>query len=59
VAIEGLWRGLVGLIANNKETQLAHVALGERAEISVDTFPGHMIHGHVQGFAPASGRRSL
>jgi membrane fusion protein, multidrug efflux system len=43
------------VIANYKETQLAHMAPGEPAEISVDTFPGHTLHGHVQGFAPASG----
>jgi hypothetical protein len=34
------------------------MALGGRAEISVDAFPGHTLHGHVLGFAPASGRRS-
>ena len=43
------------VIANYKETQLTHMAPGEKAEISVDTFPGHTLHGHVLGFAPASG----
>lgn len=45
----------VWVIANYKETQLTHMAVGQRAEISVDTFPGHRLRGHVQAFAPASG----
>jgi membrane fusion protein (multidrug efflux system) len=45
----------VWVIANYKETQLTHMAVGQKAEISVDTFPGHLLHGHVQAFAPASG----
>ena len=43
------------VVANYKETQLSHMAPGQAAEISVDTFPGHTLHGHVLGFAPASG----
>ena len=27
----------------------------QRAEFTVDTFPGHTLRGHVQAFAPASG----
>jgi membrane fusion protein, multidrug efflux system len=45
----------VWVIANYKETQLTHVAVGQKVDISVDTFPGHALHGHVQSFAPASG----
>ena len=45
----------VWVIANYKETQLTHVAVGQKVDISVDTFPGHVLHGHVQSFAPASG----
>jgi membrane fusion protein (multidrug efflux system) len=45
----------VWVIANYKETQLTHMAVGQKAEISVDTFPGRTLHGHVQSFAPASG----
>jgi membrane fusion protein, multidrug efflux system len=45
----------VWVIANYKETQLTHVAVGQKAEIAVDTFPGHTLHGHVLAFAPASG----
>lgn len=45
----------VWVIANYKETQLTHVEVGQKVEISVDTFPGHVLHGRVQSFAPASG----
>ncbi len=45
----------VWVIANYKETQLTHMAVGQKAEITVDTFPGHTLHGHVAAFAPASG----
>jgi membrane fusion protein (multidrug efflux system) len=45
----------VWVIANYKETQLTHMAVGQKAEITVDTFPGKKLHGHVQSFAPASG----
>jgi len=45
----------VWVIANYKETQLTHMAVGERAEITVDTFPGHTLKGHVLAFAPGSG----
>jgi len=45
----------VWVIANYKETQLTHMAIGQKAEVTVDTFPGHTLRGHVQSFAPASG----
>ena len=45
----------VWVIANYKETQLTHMAVGQKAEIRVDTFPGHTLRGHVLAFAPASG----
>jgi membrane fusion protein (multidrug efflux system) len=45
----------VWVIANYKETQLTHVAVGEPAEITVDTFPGHRLSGHVLAFAPGAG----
>lgn len=48
----------VWVIANYKETQLGHMAVGQRAEITVDTFPGHTLHGHLQALAPASGAQS-
>ena len=45
----------VWVIANYRETQLTHMAVGQKAEVTVDTFPGHTLHGHLQAFAPASG----
>lgn len=45
----------VWVIANYRETQLAHMAVGERAEIRVDAYPGHVLRGHVLAFAPGSG----
>ncbi len=41
--------------ANYKETQLTNVARGDSAEITVDTFPGLVLRGHVEEIAPASG----
>jgi membrane fusion protein (multidrug efflux system) len=43
------------VLANYKETQLTHMAVGNAAEIRVDTFPTHVLHGHVLAFAPVSG----
>ena len=45
----------VWVIANYKETQLTHMLVGEKVDISVDTFPGRRLHGHVLAFAPGSG----
>src|ERR1700733_7409820 len=45
----------VWVIANYKETQLTHMVVGEKAEISVDTFPGRRLRGHVLAFSPGSG----
>lgn len=45
----------VWVIANYKETQLTHMAVGDRAEIRVDTFPGHVLRGHVIAFSPGAG----
>jgi membrane fusion protein, multidrug efflux system len=45
----------VWVIANYKETQLTHMAVGQEARITVDTYPGYTLRGHVDSFAPASG----
>ena len=45
----------VWVIANYKETQITHMAVGQEAEITVDSFPGHRLRGHLQSFSPASG----
>ena len=50
VPLQNVW-----IIANYKETQLTRVAVGQKAEITIDTFPGTVIAGHVVSIAPASG----
>jgi len=45
----------VWVIANYKETQLTRVAIGQQAEIRVDTFPDVIVKAHVESIAPASG----
>jgi membrane fusion protein (multidrug efflux system) len=45
----------VWVVANYKETQLTRVAIGQQASITVDSFPGVVIAGHVDSIAPASG----
>lgn len=47
----------VWVVANFKETQLTHMAVGQKARIRVDTFPGRTLAGHVQSFAPGSGQQ--
>jgi membrane fusion protein (multidrug efflux system) len=44
------------VVANFKETQLTDVRKGQQVEIAVDTFPGQIVHGHVDSIAPASGQ---
>jgi len=45
----------VYVVANFKETQLTHVRAGQPVKISVDTFPGVQLTGHVDSLSPASG----
>ncbi|PWB33682.1 efflux transporter periplasmic adaptor subunit [Pseudomonas sp. SDI] len=42
-------------IANFQETQLTDVQPGQAVEVSVDTFAGERLRGHVQSVAPATG----
>jgi membrane fusion protein (multidrug efflux system) len=44
------------VIANYKETQLSHVHEGQPVDVSVDMFPGQLVHGRVDSLAPASGQ---
>ena len=46
----------VYVIGNYKETQLTDVRPGQDVDITVDTFPGVTIKGHVDSLAPASGQ---
>lgn len=41
--------------ANFKETQLADLHAGQKAEISIDALDGEVFEGHVMSLAPASG----
>ena len=41
--------------ANFKETQLTRVHVGQKVEISVDTYPGHTWQGTVESIAPGTG----
>jgi membrane fusion protein (multidrug efflux system) len=46
----------VYVTANYKETQLTDVRPGQDVTMGVDTFPGTVVHGHVDSIAPASGQ---
>jgi membrane fusion protein (multidrug efflux system) len=43
------------VVANYKETQLTHMRAGQRAWITVDTFPQDKLAARVESLAPASG----
>ncbi|MHC6224104.1 HlyD family secretion protein [Pseudomonas sp. X10] len=43
------------VVGNFQETQLTHVQPGQPVSISVDTFSGETLNGHVESIAPATG----
>jgi membrane fusion protein (multidrug efflux system) len=45
----------VWVIANYKETQMTRVRVGQRASVTVDSFPGAELNGHVDSYSPGSG----
>jgi membrane fusion protein (multidrug efflux system) len=45
----------VWVVANYKETQMTRVRIGQPARVTVDAFPGNVLHGHVDSWSPASG----
>jgi len=47
----------VWVVANFKETQLAHVRQGQPVSISVDAYPGKTFMGHVDSFQWGTGAR--
>ena len=53
VPLDDIW-----VIANFKETQLAQIRHGQRAEIKVDAFQNHPIHGQVESVAGMTGSRA-
>lgn len=50
VAVDQPW-----VEANFKETQLRHLAVGQRATVRLDALPGQLLHGKVESLAPAAG----
>ena len=45
----------VWVIANYRETQMTNIRAGQRARVTVDAFPGKVLHGQVDSWSPASG----
>jgi len=43
--------------ANFKETQIGHMQPGQPVNISIDSFSGETLHGHVDSLSPASGAK--
>ncbi|QPO12733.1 HlyD family secretion protein [Thalassospira sp. A40-3] len=43
------------IVANFKETQISHMAPGQKVAVEVDAFPDAEIVGHIASFAPATG----
>ena len=43
------------VLANYQENQLTYMRVGDPVGIKVDTFPGMVIHGHIDSLAPATG----
>ena len=50
VSLPNIW-----VIANYKETQMTRIRIGQAARVTVDAFPGVILHGHVDSWSPASG----
>jgi membrane fusion protein (multidrug efflux system) len=45
------------ITANFKETQMEHLKVGEKVDITVDAYPDVQVHGSVQSFAGATGAK--
>ena len=45
----------VWVIANYKETQMTNIRVGQKAQVTVDAFPGVVLRGRVDSWSPASG----
>jgi membrane fusion protein, multidrug efflux system len=43
------------IIANFKETQLAHMRVGQSVSVRVDAFPDEALHGHIDSFQRGTG----
>ncbi len=47
----------IWVVANFKETQLAHMRPGQPVTIRIDAFPGRVFHGHVDSLQSGTGAR--
>ncbi|WP_437766145.1 HlyD family secretion protein [Sorangium sp. So ce281] len=47
----------VWVTGNFKETQLAHMRVGQPARMSIDAYPGVTVHGEIESFSAATGAR--
>jgi membrane fusion protein (multidrug efflux system) len=47
----------IWVVANFKETQLAHMQPGQPVNIRIDAFPGRVFHGHVDSLQSGTGAR--
>ena len=45
----------VWVIANYRETQLKHIAVGNKVDFTADAIPGVTYHGVVESLSPATG----
>jgi len=52
VPLDGVW-----VVANLKETEVEHVRVGDAVEATVDAYPAHKFHGHVESVSPATGAK--
>jgi membrane fusion protein, multidrug efflux system len=52
IVTDDLW-----VVANFKETQLAHIRPGQPVDIRVDAYPGHRFRGHVDSIQAGTGAR--
>ena len=52
IVTDDLW-----VVANFKETQLAHIRLGQPVDVRVDAYPGHRFRGHVDSIQAGTGAR--
>ena len=45
------------VVANFKETQIGRMRVGDRVDISIDSFPGHRFEGRVTSLSGGTGAR--
>lgn len=54
-ALTALVPDKVWVTANFRETEIGRMRIGDRVDIYVDAYPGHVFHGRVQSIQPGSG----